>query len=147
MRDRIDFIVSEISRNQTYHNHKENMAWFATVLYVTGSLGAGWAIQGRDHWPWIAPTLVIWVVLTGLAAWFVCWQFNNRMIAANRVTKLIMMVKECLNTGDKEGCKAKLECYFDCIEKHKISSRDTQVISLLVMSVSFIAFLTMVCSR
>ena len=137
----LDWISNETMRNQVYHDHKENMAWVATALYISGAFILGWQFRDINACWQKAIVIIIAVIITGLVYWFVCWQFNNRGLAASRVKKLIETAKHYL---PKDG-DDKLAWYFKCVEKHEDDPNKTMVISLVVMGVVFTVFLLLVC--
>jgi hypothetical protein len=142
MNNNISFLNSEIMRNQVYHNHKENMAWVATALYVSGSFILGLQLQGIVCGWQKAIAIVIASVITGLAVYFVCWQFKNRRIAASRVKRLIEIAEDYLNNDKKDD---ELARYIKCIKEHKDDPDKTTVISLAVMGIAFVVFLILIC--
>lgn len=84
----ITWLNNEIIRNQHYHNHKETMAWLATVLYLTGTITLSSKINGLSS---CDKTLaIILFILTSVGAYsFISWQFDNRWKAARKIAALI----------------------------------------------------------
>jgi len=71
----------------SYHNHKEQMAYGAAVLYLAS---AAWVIvQAEQIWKWHLPPVAV-VSLLGVSAAaafaFVIWQLRNRERAADIVS-------------------------------------------------------------
>jgi hypothetical protein len=87
------FITSQIAYKTAYHNHKENMAWVATALYVP-SIIVGSQACCKIHFHgchWIITELIITVVMLLAACLifkFVCTQFRLRWNAADDVEGL-----------------------------------------------------------
>lgn len=140
MDSRMSFVNSEIMRNQVYHNHKENMAWVATSLYISGALIFGWNLNDIVFCCQKAIVIIVALSITGLAFCFVCWQFNNRKIAASRVKELIDTAKKlCPQDGNNE-----LEWYFKSIYEHKDDPDKSMWISLAAMSIALVVFLVLI---
>jgi hypothetical protein len=132
----LNWINNETMRNQEYHNHKENMSWVATVLYTSSAFLLGSQLKGVESWK-LALGIIMWVVVTGLAYFFVYWQFKHRKIAAERVRSLIEIVKNELKDIDK----AKLLGYFTDVEKRYRNPNETMLISFLIMGIAFTAYI------
>lgn len=88
----IDWLNSETIRNQIYHDHKENMAWVATAIYITGMIALGiqfnYIVDFNDK----LIALILAVIATVSSLWFVYWQFDRRRIAHQRIKGLIQTV-------------------------------------------------------
>lgn len=70
----------------TYHHHKEQMAYAATVLYLAGATTV--AFTGPQIWQYPVPAWLISGVLLATAVvafFFVWWQFRQREFAADMV--------------------------------------------------------------
>ncbi len=144
MNDIINWLNNEVMRLQVYHNHKETMAWVATALYVSGAFTLGWYFIDKDiNCCQRYIVIIAGVVITGLAYWFVCWQFSNRRDAASKVRRLIVKAKDYVllkDTDDKE-----LKSYFEDIEKNKDDTVTTMVISLATMGIAFLVSALLIC--
>ena len=86
-----DYIHIEIDYWQTYHHHKEQMAYAASALFLTGSA----ALTFLDISRVIRGSFLAWIALLGivkttaiLGGLFIFWQLRNREIAAH-------MLKAC----------------------------------------------------
>lgn len=143
----INWINNEIMRNQVYHNHKENMAWVATAFYITGAIILGIHLNNCDN-KLIAS--IVALVVTGLAMWFVCWQFGKRQVAARRVKGLI---KTAISLCKKDYPNLKwyvkerylypifINDNIDSEHKQKDDLWVSKIISLSAMVTAFIIFL------
>ena len=90
----VSWLNNEVMRNQVYHNHKENMAWGATALYVTGAIALGATlgsakVLGSEGCNRLV-VLILAVVASVIAVFFVQWQFNQRRKASCMVDKLMI---------------------------------------------------------
>ena len=140
MNNTINLLNNEITRNQAYHDHKETMAWVATAFYISGMFILGWQLDINNCWQKVI-AIVVAVIITSFAYWFVIWLFNNRRIAASRVKELIIIAKKLC---EKDDCD-ELKRYFQSIEAHKSDPDTTMVISLISMGVAFTVFILLVC--
>ena len=71
----------------TYHHHKEQMAFVATALYLTGI--SALTIQKEADWAKIFPyciTNVLVIAISALAIAFVVWQLRRRALADHIVS-------------------------------------------------------------
>jgi Ca2+/Na+ antiporter len=84
------WLISEISRNQAYHNHKETMAWTATAFYVTGIITLGY-FSNEVSFSHIC-LMVVLILLALCTFFFLLFQFNNRWVAAGRIEGLIRTI-------------------------------------------------------
>jgi len=90
------WLASMINNRQSYHNHKETMAWVITALYVPSIVYLGYAI--KQSWEWVA-IVVIGLVL--FCVWkFVRMQFDMRWKEADIIAVLMQRLAE-LNGGAK----------------------------------------------
>ena len=81
-----DYITVTRQHFATYHNHKENMAFVATALYLTGV--SALALQKEAKWSTIFPfwiTVLIATFFSALAFVFVLWQLSMRSLSADIV--------------------------------------------------------------
>ncbi|MGA2820293.1 MAG: hypothetical protein ABSF61_06530 [Anaerolineales bacterium] len=81
-----EYIRAEIAHWGSYHNHKEQMAWGATALFLTGATALSLVQLPRFSispflW-WLFPLAVIVTVVAAIR--FVWWQLDLREVAANR---------------------------------------------------------------
>lgn len=79
----IEWVTSEIQIINTYHDHKEKMAWTATAFYVPAIIILGYAVPA--HLSCIAKwvlTGLIWITLI-MTIMFVSMQFRMRWVAAD----------------------------------------------------------------
>ena len=153
MNNTIHWINNEIMRNTVYHNHKENMAWVATALYISGALTLGWHLKDIVNCSEKVVASLVALAVTGLAVWFVCWQFGKRNIAARRVKGLIQTAIDL--------CKKDYPRLRWCVEKgylypifinenieaeqpQKDDQGTSKTISLLAMGIAFTVFLILI---
>jgi hypothetical protein len=88
----VNWINNEVMRNTVYHNHKENMAWVATALFVTGSIKIGNVLSSITK---CCDRIIASVLFFGFAmcaVWFICWQFKNRFVAKRKVEGLLRTI-------------------------------------------------------
>ena len=85
----IHWLTSEIHSITIYHNHKENMAWLATVLYIGGApTSALYTSPSAPLQRWVLVVLVL--ILTVMIGLFVRTQFRNRAIASDIINALMI---------------------------------------------------------
>jgi hypothetical protein len=79
----IEWMTSEIQVINTYHDHKEKMAWTATAFYVPATVILGYT--AADHLDDIAKLVlsVLIVVASVMTTMFVNMQFRMRWVAAD----------------------------------------------------------------
>ena len=77
-----EWLRSEIQVYQTYHNHKETMAWTATALFLAAG-GAFLSAMPRVAVEHQCAATVVIVVASLAIAGFVIMQFNMRWLAAD----------------------------------------------------------------
>jgi len=135
----MNFINSELMRNAVYHNHKENMAWVATALYISGAFILGFNLDCAIDWQ-KATTIFGAIVITLLTFLFVDWQFDKRSIAVSRGKRLLEIAKEELVKDNSD----KLSCYLELVTKYESDPKETRNISLSAMGIAFIAFIMLV---
>ena len=92
MDNTISWLNNEIMRTTVYHNHKENMAWVATALYISGAITLGSYINGSCSFGDKTAVLLVALVVTTCAGAFIKWQFKKRRVAAHRVRGLIKSI-------------------------------------------------------
>lgn len=87
------WINTEIDKNETYHNHKETMAWTATAVWLTAS---GYLYVNIPTWLWGERVLfsLVYTIMAGLTIWFASTQFDWRWKAADRTTALREALRE-----------------------------------------------------
>ena len=79
----IEWMTSEIETINTYHDHKEKMAWTATVFYVPATVILGYTAAGRlDDIAKLVLSIVI-LVASVMTTMFVNMQFRMRWNAAD----------------------------------------------------------------
>ena len=89
----LDYLKSYRGYYTQYHNHKEQMAWLATVLYIGGCTAF---LINRHIFTSLKPFLLfekpilnffsfclVFSIVSFLFTWFICWQFNNRAFASH----------------------------------------------------------------
>lgn len=119
---RLEWLVSEIGRNQTYHARKETTAWLATVFYISGMVTT-WFAKPVLTLPW-------WFVAITAAfvGAFLYAQFENRRLSSRRLTGLIRVFGEDgqhLNNLDWPlGAEEYLKCIVSRMSKDKCWSRE-----------------------
>ena len=84
----IDWLSNEAMLRQVYHDHKENMAWVATVLYLTAAISVGFMIRTHIASYSKALVIILFLIVTICAAGFIYWQFSKRLRAAQTVEAL-----------------------------------------------------------
>jgi len=94
----INWLTSEAMRNTTYHNHKENMAWVATALYLTGSIAGGFTLNNTNDYL----AIILFILISFGAFFFVNWQFCKRWLAAAKVEALIRTIASFGQTAPKD---------------------------------------------
>ena len=95
------WLIQETLRNQTYHNHKETMAWTATAFYVSGIIALGYNIPRMGEC-WLLLLVSLLLVGAGhLVGFFVRFQFRNRWIAADRVAGIIRALGKLYKDGQQ----------------------------------------------
>jgi hypothetical protein len=84
----IQWMTAEIQLINTYHDHKEKMAWTATVFYVPAAVILGYT--AANHLGNIAKLALSVLILIAcvMTTMFVNMQFRKRWIAADRETGL-----------------------------------------------------------
>ncbi len=94
------WLTSSINQRQSYHNHKETMAWVITALYVPSIIYLGY-IEGqiwRGGWEWVAG---VFIPIVGYLVWvFVRMQFDMRWESADEI-KILMRHFTRLNSGEE----------------------------------------------
>jgi len=141
MNDRMSFITSELMRTQVYHNHKENMAWVATALYISGMLIIGLRLNGISLCYQKVLIIVAALAITGLAFWFVCWQFGNRKRADSRARCLIEIAKKLF----EDNKVIYFDNYFKFLLDQKSDPDTTKVISFSAMGIALAVFIILIC--
>jgi hypothetical protein len=111
----INWLNIEATRIQNYHDHKENMAWVATVLYITGAITTAFYFNtitvSTDK---IIAIILLMFVSIGAVS-FVNWQFRNRWKAAIKVECLIRTTAKLLKNPEKQIPEDKWEIDDDLI--------------------------------
>lgn len=89
----LEWVTSEIKKYESYHNHKETMAWLATAFYVTGVITLGLVINHTEIW--IKGLSTFGILLTGyFIGIFVYMQFNMRWKSADIQAGLMRLASE-----------------------------------------------------
>ena len=88
MDDLLQWLSGESRRNTEYHNHKENMAWVATVFYIAGTISIGRFASDASRGPKIIIFFLMFLafVVFFLFLWF---QFRYRRLVAKRAQTLL----------------------------------------------------------
>ncbi len=95
MIDRIDrseyikWLHSMISNRQSYHNHKETMAWVITALYVPGIIYLGYIEREIWRGGWEVAVGVAILVVSYLVLVFIKAQFDRRWEEAEIIRFLL----------------------------------------------------------
>jgi len=86
------WLISEIERNQVYHNHKETMAWAATAFYIPAIIALAFNMP-KTTTCWVLTIVTVLFLVGGASvSCFVRFQFRNRWRAADRVWGLIRVL-------------------------------------------------------
>jgi hypothetical protein len=88
MDDLLQWLSGESQRNTEYHNHKENMAWAATVFYIAGTISIGRFASDASRGPKIIIFFLMFLALIVFVP-FLIFQFRNRRLAAKRAQTLL----------------------------------------------------------
>ena len=103
MIDRSEFakwLTSAISQRQSYHNHKETMAWVITALYIPGIIYLGY-MDGRIwRGGWECAIVVLMGFIFYAVLVFVKMQFDRRWEEA-AVIRILMHRLAGLNRGEE----------------------------------------------
>ena len=86
------WLLKELEIWQSYHNHKETMAWVATAAFVTGIVYFGTLIASDSKWQASLHTLLV-IILFCLAFTFIKMQFERRWRAADIVHAMRRLLK------------------------------------------------------
>ena len=157
MNNTISWLNDETMRNTVYHNHKENMAWVATALYLTGAFTLGWHLKDiADSCEKTIASLAA-LSITGLAVWFVCWQFKKRRFASYRCRGLIQATVDLCKEDYKEldwvvqnnhlypnFISKYISSYSEQAAKAKEDQWKSEAISLLAIGIAFIIFIILI---
>lgn len=104
--DTDDLLKSHRDYYGGYHHHKEQMAYAATILYLSGTFwlarNARQLFETDRH-----PVLLLLLILVGAASgWlFVIWQLRNRQTAADIVAACTNLLSRRLNAQDQDFIK------------------------------------------
>ena len=93
-----EWLLNEISLQNSYHNHKETMAWLLTSIYVPSILTLGFSLSLHninDCW-----RILIFVLAAVLAETFVIRQLWLRSIAADTHRALTKLLNDFCKNAD-----------------------------------------------
>ena len=143
----INWISNETMRNTVYHNHKENMAWVATALYISGAITLGLYINGSCSFGDKTAVLLVALVVTACAGAFIKWQFDKRRLAAYRVSGLIRAAIDLCRDGSLGWRLKERYRYTYFISKHICSDKPaiedqwkSETLSYATMGIAFNVF-------
>ena len=95
----VEYIQTSIGFWETYHHHKEQMAYVASALFLTGAV----ATTILDIRSLVAGNLLAWIALLGLvvvtvvAGWlFIFWQLRLRQTAASMLRACGLLLAQWL---------------------------------------------------
>jgi hypothetical protein len=101
-----EFIRSEINRWEDYHTHKEQMAWVATGLILSGATGL-FLVQLPENIVCFPPTWLMLLAGVGITAAsgvaFVTWQLGMREGAADRQLACGILAKRWITKPPEEA--------------------------------------------
>jgi len=117
-RNDIEWLRQEIDYYGRYHDHKETMAWAATVFYIAGILSLSSYVGSLDFFDqlyWKIPSAILIVSFGFLILRFIWWQFRNRWIASVKVRIYKQaLVKELF--GCEHPSKNEETCKIYCVQ-------------------------------
>jgi len=94
----IDWLKAEIALNDSYHNHKETMAWVATAFYLPAILGLAYSANRMGlHCAWQIVFAVVLFFLSAIILCFLCMQFKMRWEAADAAIGLRRVMAQACN--------------------------------------------------
>lgn len=92
----VTWLISERTAEATYHNHKENMAWVATYLYVFAVFTVTYYVWNLEH---LQPFYtIISLLVTSCFFLFIYTQFMRRWEAAEKIEGLTKALSGLLST-------------------------------------------------
>ena len=100
--ERRNWLIQLMNYYGRYHNHKETMAWVATVFYITGVISAAIAsrnLLGEQYKHYTLQTTSCISVAAVLAMCLVQWQFSKRRVAADNALKIYKKLTSEYNTN------------------------------------------------
>jgi hypothetical protein len=97
----LSFLTTALQTQGNYHNHKENMAWVATALYVPSIIALGYFIESKIHdenialscWQFLLIFLIL-AIFAVLVFIFVYRQFKLRSKAADYFDAFIELLND-----------------------------------------------------
>ncbi|MFA5064460.1 MAG: hypothetical protein WC566_03240 [Dehalococcoidia bacterium] len=98
----IEWVNNRISRDITYHNHKETMAWLATAFYIPSIMWLGYNIgdAGLSCAIRLVITIIILFAFIILLCCFIYTQLTERWRAAERIQMLTKIELDWLKSTD-----------------------------------------------
>lgn len=106
-----EFLATAYLEHNSYHNHKETMAWVFTALYVPGIIALGFALKGTNT-PLDSPSywfIAVFVVAWFLATAFVCKQLRLRSGAADTNLAIKMILNRLCIDPDWDPVNVEIE--------------------------------------
>ena len=98
MKELLQWLANENQRISEYHNHKENMAWAATVFYISGTLFLGGFGNELTR---NAKVFIFFALILSFIVFvpFLIFQFSYRRLAAKRSQSLLEASFRLLEDG------------------------------------------------
>jgi hypothetical protein len=94
-----EWLSSEIHKENSYHNHKETMAWVATALYLPAIVGLATVVRQLDGYVAIRVISIVAIAIAAVLVirLFINMQFNRRWEASDVVKGLMKASLMLLN--------------------------------------------------
>ena len=99
----IQWLHSMISNRQSYHNHKETMAWVITALYVPGIITFASYIRILEQPGWQIRSTILLIIVTYLVFCFLKMQFDMRWESADTIRILMQRLARLNEYGKLPG--------------------------------------------
>ena len=93
----VSFLINERNSEQNYHNHKENMAWVATYLYLFAIASVTYYLGVSKDVKFMIGYSIVSIIATFLFFVFIYVQFRLRWHAANVIAGLTKALSQLLN--------------------------------------------------